>query len=283
MGARRRSRSRRAEPGGRRTCDAVDPHRVPPGRRASGQVNVDGSAVVADAARGVAARPSLDRPRLRRQPRPVPRGRTSPRRSTRTDDRRRRPSDASPRRIRGRRSSRTSLIYGGPEPGPQERLARDNRRFFVDEIRSPVQVGDLADALLELLELDLAGPLHLGGADDVSRFDFAVLLGADPARLEAGAHDARPGAGRLARQLACSGAPGNAPARRLRGALGLAEPSARPPRGPRASAGSARAGRGGAPPCTRRAARRRRPSAALHVEPAAARLVERARGSGARC
>lgn len=79
---------------------------------------------------------------------------------------------------------RTSLIYGGREPGPQERLARENRRFFVDELRSPVQVGDLAGALLDLVELDHAGPLHLGGADDVSRFDFAVLLGADPAALE---------------------------------------------------------------------------------------------------
>jgi dTDP-4-dehydrorhamnose reductase len=79
---------------------------------------------------------------------------------------------------------RTSLIYGGAEPGPQERLARENRRFFVDELRSPVQVGDLAQAILELLPLDVPGPLHLGGADDVSRFDFAVLLGADPAKLE---------------------------------------------------------------------------------------------------
>jgi len=79
---------------------------------------------------------------------------------------------------------RTSLIYGGDEPGPQERLARANRRFFVDELRSPVQVGDLAEAILEVLALDVPGPLHLGGADDISRFDFAVLLGADPAQLE---------------------------------------------------------------------------------------------------
>lgn len=79
---------------------------------------------------------------------------------------------------------RTSLLYGGAEPGPQERLARTGRRFFVDEIRSPVQVGDLAKALLELLELEVTGPLHLGGADDLSRADFAVLLGADPAQIE---------------------------------------------------------------------------------------------------
>jgi dTDP-4-dehydrorhamnose reductase len=80
---------------------------------------------------------------------------------------------------------RTSLLYGGAEPGPQERLAREHTRFFVDELRSPVHVVDLADALLELVGLDVSGPLHLGGADDVSRFDFAVLLGADPERLEA--------------------------------------------------------------------------------------------------
>jgi dTDP-4-dehydrorhamnose reductase len=76
--------------------------------------------------------------------------------------------------------ARTSLLYGGPEPGPQERLAREGSTFYVDEIRSPVRVGDLADALLDLLALDVPGPLHLGGEDDVSRFDFAVALGADP-------------------------------------------------------------------------------------------------------
>ena len=80
---------------------------------------------------------------------------------------------------------RTSLIYGGPEPGPQERLAREGTRFFVDERRSPVQVGDLAEALLELLEIDVPGPLHVAGADDVSRYDFALLLGADPRLIEA--------------------------------------------------------------------------------------------------
>lgn len=79
--------------------------------------------------------------------------------------------------------ARTSLIYGGAEPGPQERLAAEGTRFFVDEIRSPVQVGDLAEALLEVVALELPGLLHLGGADDVSRFDFAVLLGADRERI----------------------------------------------------------------------------------------------------
>ena len=78
---------------------------------------------------------------------------------------------------------RTSLIYGLPN-GPQERLARDGTRFFVDELRSPVHVEDLARALLEVIELEVPGPLHLAGADDVSRYEFAVLLGADEERIE---------------------------------------------------------------------------------------------------
>jgi dTDP-4-dehydrorhamnose reductase len=79
--------------------------------------------------------------------------------------------------------ARTSLIYGTPD-GPQERLAREGRRFYVDELRSPVHVDDLAAALLELLSLDVPGPLHVAGADDVTRYDFAVLLGADPANIQ---------------------------------------------------------------------------------------------------
>ncbi len=78
---------------------------------------------------------------------------------------------------------RTSLIYGVVD-GPQERLARDGKRFFVDEFRSPIHVADLAQAVLEVLDLEFPGPLHVGGADDVSRYDFAVLLGADEERIE---------------------------------------------------------------------------------------------------
>jgi len=79
---------------------------------------------------------------------------------------------------------RTSLLYGAAEPGPQERLAHEGTRFYVDEVRSPVHVGDLAEAILELLRLDAPGPLHVAGADDVSRYDFAVMLGADSSRIE---------------------------------------------------------------------------------------------------
>ena len=45
-----------------------------------------------------------------------------------------------------------------------------------DEIRSPVQVGDLAAAVLELAALELSGPLNVAGADDVSRADLAELV-----------------------------------------------------------------------------------------------------------
>lgn len=76
---------------------------------------------------------------------------------------------------------RTSLIYGGAEPSQHELAARRAAYpFFVDERRSPVQVTDLADALLELAALDVAGPLHVAGADDVSRFEFAQLVSGGP-------------------------------------------------------------------------------------------------------
>jgi dTDP-4-dehydrorhamnose reductase len=76
---------------------------------------------------------------------------------------------------------RTSLIYGGAEPSKHELAALDPAKtFYTDEIRSPVQVGELAERLLELLETDLGGPLHLGGADAVSRQEFAQLIARRP-------------------------------------------------------------------------------------------------------
>jgi dTDP-4-dehydrorhamnose reductase len=78
---------------------------------------------------------------------------------------------------------RTSLIYGGPEPGPQERLAvKPSAAFFTDEVRCPIQVGDLAEALLELAATDYAGLLHVAGADAISRHELASLLSGGPVR-----------------------------------------------------------------------------------------------------
>ena len=70
-------------------------------------------------------------------------------------------------------------------PSKHELAARDpGFTFFTNEIRSPVQVGDLAAALLELAALDVSGPLHVAGADAVSRARFAELIagGRSPAR-----------------------------------------------------------------------------------------------------
>lgn len=72
---------------------------------------------------------------------------------------------------------RTSLIYRGDGSTRHEQLARDPAMsFYDDELRSPVQVGDLAAAILELAELDVAGPLHVAGADGLSRLEFARLM-----------------------------------------------------------------------------------------------------------
>ncbi len=78
---------------------------------------------------------------------------------------------------------RTSLIYGGERPGPQERLAADpDATFFSDEVRCPIQVGDLADALIELAGTKRSGLLHVAGADRVTRAEFAQLLAGRPVR-----------------------------------------------------------------------------------------------------
>lgn len=72
---------------------------------------------------------------------------------------------------------RTSLIYGGPEPSKHEQDAYDPQlRFYTNEFRCPVQVGDLASALLELAALPVSGLLHVAGADAVSRAEFAELV-----------------------------------------------------------------------------------------------------------
>jgi dTDP-4-dehydrorhamnose reductase len=72
---------------------------------------------------------------------------------------------------------RTSLLYGGPEPGRHERDALEARfAFFSDELRCPTHVGDLADALLELAGLDATGILHVAADEAVSRCELARLI-----------------------------------------------------------------------------------------------------------
>ncbi len=79
---------------------------------------------------------------------------------------------------------RTSLIYGGDGRSAHERRILDvvdgraDLAFFTDELRCPVRVSDLADALLTLTGIAHAGPLHLAGADGVSRYELACLVAA---------------------------------------------------------------------------------------------------------
>jgi dTDP-4-dehydrorhamnose reductase len=99
---------------------------------------------------------------------------------------------------------RTSLIYRGDGSTRHEQLARDpSMSFYDDELRSPIQVGDLAAAILELATLDVAGPLHVAGADGLSRLDFARLV-AGPAVRGGPRPPGRPGDCRLDCTLARS-------------------------------------------------------------------------------
>ncbi len=80
---------------------------------------------------------------------------------------------------------RTSLIVGGRghDQSKHEIAACDpDATFYEDEIRSPIQVGDLAAALFELAALDMSGPLNVAGADDVSRAELAELVVGRPVR-----------------------------------------------------------------------------------------------------
>jgi dTDP-4-dehydrorhamnose reductase len=79
---------------------------------------------------------------------------------------------------------RTSLIYGGAGLSGHERRILDvadgraDVAFFTDELRCPVHVSHLADALLALARAAYAGPLHVAGADAVSRYEMACLVAA---------------------------------------------------------------------------------------------------------
>jgi dTDP-4-dehydrorhamnose reductase len=77
---------------------------------------------------------------------------------------------------------RTSLIYGGERLSVHEETilaaaaGEKPFTFFLDEIRCPVQVGDLACALLALAITPYRGVLHIAGSEAVSRYQFAQLV-----------------------------------------------------------------------------------------------------------
>ena len=89
---------------------------------------------------------------------------------------------------------RTSTILGdgrGAHEVLTHALAKGERTgaLFTDEIRMPVHVDDLADALIELAATDVSGPLHVTGPEPVSRYDLGLLVaardGLDPASIPA--------------------------------------------------------------------------------------------------
>jgi dTDP-4-dehydrorhamnose reductase len=90
---------------------------------------------------------------------------------------------------------RTSLLWAGHEPGPQERLVLDACAgapvtFFVNEVRCPIEVGELARRLVDEVEAPAHGRpprhgiVHEAGAEALDRLTFARRvarhLGLDP-------------------------------------------------------------------------------------------------------
>ena len=77
---------------------------------------------------------------------------------------------------------RTSLLYDLRTPDRQTKWIMESMstsqsiRLFVDEIRCPVWVENLAEVLLELATLDLPGILHLGGPESLNRWQFGMGL-----------------------------------------------------------------------------------------------------------
>ncbi|WP_454063074.1 SDR family oxidoreductase [Candidatus Nitrospira salsa] len=77
---------------------------------------------------------------------------------------------------------RSSLMYGIDPLDHQTRwLVRgmdtgEPVRLFTDERRSPIWVHTLAEALLELTNMDFQGILHLAGPETMNRWDFGLAI-----------------------------------------------------------------------------------------------------------
>lgn len=98
---------------------------------------------------------------------------------------------------------RLSLVYGFGRPGGprgfvgwlQDALAGNRPvRLFTDEMRSPVYIEDVVDALDEVVDRDISGIYHIGGRERISRYDFGLkfanTLGYNPACIiPASIHD----------------------------------------------------------------------------------------------
>ena len=91
--------------------------------------------------------------------------------------------------------ARTVLMYGTPVSGGVsllQALIRSLRqgetvKAFSDQIRCPIAVTDLAEALLRCAERDIKGAIHLAGPESLSRLAFALKAAKafklDPAKI----------------------------------------------------------------------------------------------------
>lgn len=77
---------------------------------------------------------------------------------------------------------RTSLLYDLQTPDRQTtRLIKSTKtgelyRLFVDELRCPIWVENLAEVLLEVATKDVPGILHLGGPESLNRWELGMGL-----------------------------------------------------------------------------------------------------------
>ena len=80
--------------------------------------------------------------------------------------------------------ARVALVYGKPATGGSsfsEKILQTWREggramLFKDQFRTPIEVRNLAEALLELVWSDFTGTIHLGGPDRLDRYAFGLLL-----------------------------------------------------------------------------------------------------------
>lgn len=88
---------------------------------------------------------------------------------------------------------RTSLIYGFTPVDVHTQFVLkiadglSDAALFIDEMRCPIYVEDLASAVLELAQSNYSGVLNVAGAEVLSRYEFGRLLtaiyGRDPDQL----------------------------------------------------------------------------------------------------
>lgn len=90
---------------------------------------------------------------------------------------------------------RTNHLYGNLPDGPSKQIkwllqAADRNEPILaatDLSNNPTWSGNLADAIVELLESDIRGVINLGGSDYLSRYEFALaaadILGLDRGRI----------------------------------------------------------------------------------------------------